>query len=112
MERKLNAVTSAEIGQTEVTKEKVVKISEQHHRMLLTELVEVNKDERFKKKIGLKRYVEVLIDDHRKDCIEKLKSEREGSEDWLRVEHKRRAPELPFFDWLKEMMNEKKSKRS
>lgn len=87
-----------------IPKEKVIKISEAHHQMLESERQDINRDGKFKKKISIKRYIEKLIEDHRKACVADLKKEREQSEDWLRLEHQKKSPETPFFDWLKKEM--------
>lgn len=81
--------------------EMAVRIGSRYRKMLDDGRSEINKDTTFKKRIGYARYVEKLIEDHWQDPIEDLKKEREGSEDWLKILHKREAPDMSFFDWLR-----------
>jgi hypothetical protein len=85
----------------EVAEERVVKISLDHYQMLQKNREEINRDKNFKKKISVRRIVEKLVEDFGEKCIPDLKKEREQSEDWLRLEHQKKAPDIPFFDWLK-----------
>lgn len=92
-------------------KGRVVKISPRHYQLLSDARDEVNRDPQFKRKIGFKRYIELLIEDHRLACVDKLKAEREGSEDWLRILHRESAADMDFYDWLKSELSDGKSKR-
>lgn len=88
----------------------VIRIGSHYRKMLDDGRAEINKDATFRKRIGYARYVEKLIEDHWQDPIEDLKKEREGSEDWLKVQHKREAPDMSFFDWLRSRVDKEHKK--
>lgn len=92
-------LTDKEMGKE--TESKAIRISLNHRLLLDKGRSEINKDTTYSKKISFSRYVEKLIDDHWQKPIEELKKEREGSKDWLELQHKREAPSVPFYDWLR-----------
>lgn len=91
---------------------KAVRISARHKEILTEGRREINKDQTYAKKISYTRYIEKLIEDHWSKPIEELKKEREGSEDWLKLEYKREAPNMEFFDWLRARYEAGKKKTS
>ena len=90
---------------------KPIRISTKHRAMLDKGREEINRDPTYKKKISYTRYVEKLIEDHWGKPIEDLKKEREGARDWLELEYKREAPNVPFFDWLRARVEGKQAKK-
>jgi hypothetical protein len=95
-------------GQSDETTSTVVKIEGAYYQKLFETKNEINENTEFDRRIGFKRIVEVLIDDLSQSSVERLKKEREGSEDWLRALHRAEAPDVPLFDWLKDRLSKKK----
>jgi hypothetical protein len=97
----LKQKTVTEKGSEKESDGKAIRISLFHREILDKGRAEINKDTTYNKKISYSRYVEKLIEDHWEGPIAALKKEREGSKDWLEMQHKREAPHIPFFDWLR-----------
>lgn len=94
---------------------KAIRISLKHHALIEKGRLTINQDPTYKKKISISRYIEKLVEDHWEKPIEDLKKEREGAKDWLEIEYKREAPEIPFFEWIRQRVegsSKKVSKRS
>lgn len=116
MEKMVEKKTNMLAGDEDVSG-KAIRISLKHRALLEQGRNEINKDSTYKKKISYTRYVEKLIEDHWSKAIEDLKKERIGdveNEAFLKAEHKREAPEMMFYEWLRtrHQGNTKKSSKS